>query len=92
MPERPAAGYNAIIVTVDAPVLGRRLNEYRNSFEPPEGTSFPNLSSDPSFSFVDASREGLINGEDPNAHPLTPSPPHPRGADHPALRRVTLEV
>ncbi|KAL2400407.1 Oxidase FUB9 [Exophiala dermatitidis] len=56
-----AAGYKAIFLTVDAPVLGRRLNEYRNSFEPPEGLNFPNLSSDPSFSFVDASNEGLIN-------------------------------
>ncbi|KAF7561394.1 hypothetical protein G7046_g2750 [Stylonectria norvegica] len=56
-----AAGYQAIILTVDAPVLGRRLNEYRNSFEPPKGTEFPNLSPDPSFSFVDASNDGLIN-------------------------------
>ncbi|OKL56285.1 hypothetical protein UA08_08452 [Talaromyces atroroseus] len=56
-----AAGYKAIVLTVDAPVLGRRLNEYRNAFEPPKGTKFPNLSSDPSFSFVDASKDGLIN-------------------------------
>ncbi|EMR72252.1 putative fmn-dependent dehydrogenase family protein [Eutypa lata UCREL1] len=57
-----AAGYKAIIVTVDAPILGRRLNELRNAFEPPEGTRFPNLSSDDSFSFVNAAEEGMING------------------------------
>lgn len=62
MIQQIAAGYKAIVLTVDAPVLGRRLNEYRNSFEPPRGTVFPNLSADPSFSFVDASKEGLING------------------------------
>ncbi|KAI1250249.1 hypothetical protein MGN70_007301 [Eutypa lata] len=56
-----AAGYKAIIVTVDAPILGRRLNEFRNAFEPPEGTRFPNLSSDDSFSFVNAAEEGMIN-------------------------------
>ncbi|KAJ5819449.1 FMN-dependent dehydrogenase [Penicillium riverlandense] len=38
-----AAGYKAAFVTVDCPVLGIRLNEYRNSFMPPTGMSSPNL-------------------------------------------------
>ncbi|KAI6080839.1 FMN-dependent dehydrogenase [Hypoxylon rubiginosum] len=57
------AGYKAILLTVDAPILGRRLNEYRNSFTPPEGTTFPNINPDPKFSFVNASEQGLINDE-----------------------------
>lgn len=31
------------MITVDAPVLGGRLNERRNKFTLPEGLSFPNL-------------------------------------------------
>ncbi|XXH01233.1 hypothetical protein Hte_007587 [Hypoxylon texense] len=58
-----AAGYKALVLTVDAPILGRRLNEYRNSFVPPEGTTFPNIDPDPKFSFVNASAQGLINGK-----------------------------
>ncbi|KAI5480116.1 hypothetical protein MNV49_001776 [Pseudohyphozyma bogoriensis] len=41
-----AAGYRALFVTVDCPVLGRRLNEIRNDFTLPEGTSFPNFPPD----------------------------------------------
>ncbi|VUC29943.1 unnamed protein product [Clonostachys rosea] len=37
------AGYKALFITVDAPVLGGRLNERRNKFSLPEGLSFPNL-------------------------------------------------
>ncbi|KAI1609300.1 FMN-dependent dehydrogenase family protein [Exophiala viscosa] len=37
------AGYKAILLTVDAPILGRRLNEYRNSFAMPKGTAYPNI-------------------------------------------------
>ncbi|EXJ68546.1 uncharacterized protein A1O5_08339 [Cladophialophora psammophila CBS 110553] len=37
------AGYKAILLTVDAPMLGRRLNEFRNSFCMPEGTTYPNI-------------------------------------------------
>jgi hypothetical protein len=28
---------------LDVPYLGRRLNEYRNSFSLPKGTEYPNL-------------------------------------------------
>ncbi|OQE22593.1 hypothetical protein PENSTE_c010G09614 [Penicillium steckii] len=37
------AGYNALFVILDCPYLGRRLNEYRNKFNLPAGTSFPNF-------------------------------------------------
>ncbi|KIY02029.1 uncharacterized protein Z520_02167 [Fonsecaea multimorphosa CBS 102226] len=37
------AGYRAILLTVDAPMLGRRLNEFRNSFSMPKGTTYPNI-------------------------------------------------
>jgi len=40
---RLAASYKAIFVSVDVPVLGRRLNEMRNSFTLPEDMQFPNL-------------------------------------------------
>lgn len=37
------AGYKAVAVSVDVPVLGRRLNEMRNSFILPGEMEFPNL-------------------------------------------------
>ncbi|KAL4789444.1 FMN-dependent dehydrogenase [Aspergillus venezuelensis] len=37
------AGFKAIFVTLDAPYLGRRLNEYRNSFAMAKGMEYPNL-------------------------------------------------
>lgn len=41
-----AAGYSAIFLSVDVPLLGRRLNEFRNDFHLPEGMEWPNLLSD----------------------------------------------
>jgi 4-hydroxymandelate oxidase len=38
-----AAGYSALVLTVDLPVLGIRDRDERNSFELPEGVSFANL-------------------------------------------------
>lgn len=38
-----AAGYKALFITVDAPVLGQRLNEVRNHLELPAHLSLPNL-------------------------------------------------
>jgi isopentenyl diphosphate isomerase/L-lactate dehydrogenase-like FMN-dependent dehydrogenase len=43
-----AAGYKAIFLTVDCPIVGIRHNEYRNDFGIPEGFAYPNLSSDTS--------------------------------------------
>lgn len=39
------AGYLAIVLTVDAPILGRRLADERNDFALPEGMSMVNLAS-----------------------------------------------
>ena len=39
-----ASGYSALTVTLDAPVLGRRLADYRNDFKLPEDITFANLS------------------------------------------------
>lgn len=40
-----AAGYKAIFLSVDVPMLGRRLNEHRNDFTLPEDMAWPNLDS-----------------------------------------------
>lgn len=42
-----AAGYKAIFLTVDCPVIGIRYNEYRHDFVTPDGLGYPNLSADP---------------------------------------------
>jgi 4-hydroxymandelate oxidase len=39
-----AAGYQAIVMTVDAPMLGRRERDARNRFQLPEGLTAANLS------------------------------------------------
>ncbi|KAJ3521461.1 hypothetical protein NM208_g13277 [Fusarium decemcellulare] len=38
-----AAGYKALFVSVDLPVIGNRLNEARNNFQHPLETTLPNL-------------------------------------------------
>lgn len=38
-----AAGYEAIVLTVDTPILGRRLRDERNRFALPEGITMANL-------------------------------------------------
>ncbi|KAL2823572.1 FMN-dependent dehydrogenase [Aspergillus cavernicola] len=50
------AGYKALLLTVDAPAIGRRLNELRNGIELPPGLKFPNIAYDPK-SFRDTKRE-----------------------------------
>lgn len=40
---RLEAGFKALLLTLDAPWLGRRLNEYRNKFGVPKGMEYPNL-------------------------------------------------
>ncbi|KAL4887808.1 FMN-dependent dehydrogenase [Aspergillus ambiguus] len=37
------AGYKALFLSVDVPVLGKRLNEYRNNYELPKDMSWPNI-------------------------------------------------
>ncbi|KAJ4263503.1 hypothetical protein NW762_006322 [Fusarium torreyae] len=41
-----ATGCKAIFLSVDVPMLGRRLNEYRNNFVLPDDMAWPNLDSD----------------------------------------------
>ncbi|OKL56587.1 hypothetical protein UA08_08128 [Talaromyces atroroseus] len=50
------AGFKALLLTVDAPTIGRRLNEYRNGIDLPENLKFPNLSYDPK-NFRDTKRD-----------------------------------
>ncbi|GKZ85136.1 hypothetical protein AnigIFM56816_010902 [Aspergillus niger] len=40
------AGYKALFLSVDVPVLGKRLNEYRNNYQLPEDMQWPNILSD----------------------------------------------
>ena len=59
--EAARLGFKAVIVTVDAPTLGRRLAEYRNGINLPPGLQFPNIV-DPATggspaSFVDTKRD-----------------------------------
>ncbi|KAJ9144156.1 FMN-dependent dehydrogenase family protein [Pleurostoma richardsiae] len=49
-------GYKALLMTVDAPTIGRRLNEYRNGIDLPPGLKFPNISYDPK-NFKDTVRD-----------------------------------
>ena len=37
------AGYKALFLSVDVPVLGKRLNEYRNEFRIPNDMEYPNI-------------------------------------------------
>ncbi|KAF8862386.1 FMN-dependent dehydrogenase [Acephala macrosclerotiorum] len=52
-------GYKAILLTVDGVVLGRRLNEFRNSFSLPEGITFPNIESDSDPSALAGANDSL---------------------------------
>lgn len=38
-----AAGFKAVLVTLDVPWLARRLNEFRSNFSLPHGMEYPNL-------------------------------------------------
>ncbi|RAH52451.1 FMN-dependent dehydrogenase family protein [Aspergillus piperis CBS 112811] len=53
------SGYKAVMLTVDAPMLGRRLNEYRNSFGIPKGMGYPNLAPGSDMSNLTETGEGL---------------------------------
>lgn len=53
-----AAGFKAIFVSVDVPVLGRRLNEMRNNFTLPEDLTFPNILSSGNSEFSDEGGNG----------------------------------
>jgi hypothetical protein len=44
-------------------VLGKRINEHRNSFNIPEGITFPNIESKANAASVEAIDDGLDYGE-----------------------------
>ena len=44
-----SAGYHALVVTVDTPVLGRREHDFRNQFELPAGITMQNLNVPPAL-------------------------------------------
>ena len=48
------AGYTALVVTVDVPLLGRRERDFRNAFMLPEGVTFANFE----FPKAEAGEEG----------------------------------
>lgn len=50
--DKGAAGYRAVFVSVDTPVLGRRLNETKNNFTLPADLAFPNILSNGSDEFA----------------------------------------
>ncbi|KAI1629221.1 (S)-2-hydroxy-acid oxidase [Exophiala viscosa] len=52
------AGFKGVILTVDAAVLGQRLNEYRNNFKMPPGVGFPILQFEDS---TGAGKEAPVN-------------------------------
>lgn len=54
------AGYRALFLSVDVPVLGRRLGEMRSNFTLPKGMSFPNLLSEGQDEF--GAPDGKNNG------------------------------
>lgn len=55
-------GYKAILLTVDGVVLGRRLNEFRNSFSLPAGITYPNIESDADPSALAGAADSLNYG------------------------------
>ncbi|KAK1633771.1 FMN-dependent dehydrogenase [Colletotrichum phormii] len=64
-----ASGYKAIFLSVDTPLLGRRLNEYRNNFCLPEGIEWPNLLSDGKSELSGDDKDG----QSANRHDFDPS-------------------
>ena len=64
-------GFKAILLTVDGVVLGKRLNEFRNSFALPEGLTFPNIESKADPSALEAPDEGLNYGLVPSGGDAT---------------------
>ncbi len=53
-----AAGYGALVLTVDTPVLGRRERDVRNDFQPPPGITIANLVADRQRATVGGSTGG----------------------------------
>ncbi|OZJ03812.1 hypothetical protein BZG36_03012 [Bifiguratus adelaidae] len=79
------AGYKALYVTVDTPLLGRRLADERNVFELPKHLRLANFDATPSLtvsSLLD--RRGHLPGQ--NDLPITPT------EDDPAMMNIVLSA
>lgn len=57
------AGYDAIMLTVDAPMYGIRLNEGRNNFGMPDGIEYPNLAPGMDMSSLAKEEDPLAYGK-----------------------------
>src|SRR5262249_8166971 len=69
------AGYRALVVTVDLPVLGRRLADLRNGFELRPGITFANFPSGPSLAeYINGSHDASLPWRDV-AWPRPAGPP-----------------
>ncbi|PMD56828.1 FMN-dependent dehydrogenase [Hyaloscypha bicolor E] len=66
------SGFKAILLTVDGVVLGKRINEHRNSFNIPEGITFPNIESKTNAASVEASDDGLNYDTTPDWETVIP--------------------
>ncbi|KAH8793540.1 FMN-dependent dehydrogenase [Hyaloscypha sp. PMI_1271] len=66
------SGFKAILLTVDGLVLGKRINEHRNSFNIPEGITFPNIESKTNAASVGASDDGLNYDTTPDWETVIP--------------------
>jgi 4-hydroxymandelate oxidase len=66
------AGYSALVITVDAPVLGRRVADERNAFELPEGLTRANLTRYDSHDRADAGERRTSKVKD-DGRPLVPA-------------------
>ncbi|KAK5210502.1 hypothetical protein LTR47_000394 [Exophiala xenobiotica] len=70
------AGFKAILLTVDAPLLGRRLNEFRNGFGMPKGMTYPNIDPDMDASNLEGGDNALAYGQQPHQPPSSPLTEH----------------
>ncbi|KAI0839928.1 FMN-dependent dehydrogenase [Hypoxylon sp. FL0890] len=73
-----ASGYKALFLSVDTPLLGRRLNEFRNQFTLPDDMAWPNLLSDGKSELGGVSSEEAAEnkhdfGRSPSKRELNPS-------------------
>lgn len=55
-----------MLLTLDAPYLGRRLNEFRNSFGVPKGMEYPNLFPGVDVTNLEEADESMAYGTSPN--------------------------
>lgn len=67
-----AAGYRALVLTVDAPVLGHRPRDERNRFRLPDGLTMANLPPDLPDQYADAEGSGLAAMFTDHDRSLTP--------------------